>query len=209
MLDQSIKKLITPELIEKSQTYQAYQEMINDLLAENKTTGSIHTEAYLDYTRMNVKRMNRWDKTAKVSSEIEEVIKSIDLPQIWLIITEAWCGDAAQNIPFLVKLADLNPKIDLRLILRDENPELMDEYLTEGARSIPKLIVLSEDLAQVMGTWGPRPGFLQDRLKAYKLDALGVSPKEFSEGTHLWYAKDKNESLERELMELFSSIFIQ
>ncbi len=208
MLDQSIKKLITPELIEKTQTYQAYREMINDLLAENKTTGSIQTEAYLDYTRMNVKRMNRWDKTAKISSTIEDVIKSIDLPQIWLIITEAWCGDAAQNIPFLVKLADLNSKIDLRLILRDENPELMDEYLTEGARSIPKLIVLSEDLAQVMGTWGPRPVFLQDRLKAYKLDALGVSPKEFSEGTHLWYAKDKNESLERELMELFSSIFI-
>jgi hypothetical protein len=207
MLDQTIK-LINSELIEKAQTYQAYQEMINDLLAENKTTGSIHTEAYLDYTRMNVKRMNRWDKTAKVSSEFEKVIKSFDTPQIWLIITEAWCGDAAQNIPFLVKLADLNPNIKLRLILRDENPELMDEYLTEGARSIPKLIILSEDLAQVMGTWGPRPEFLQNRLKAYKLDDLGVSPKEFSEGTHLWYAKDKNESLERELMELFSSIFI-
>lgn len=207
MLDQSII-LITPELIEKSHTYQVYREMIDELLAENKTTGSIHTEAYLDYTRMNVKRMNRWDKTAKISSEIEELIKSIDLPQIWLIITEAWCGDAAQSIPFLVKLADLNPKIDLRLILRDENPELMDEYLTEGARSIPKLIILSEDLDQVMGTWGPRPEFLQERLKAYKLDTLGVSPKEFSEGTHLWYAKDKNESLERELMELFRSILL-
>jgi hypothetical protein len=133
MPDQSIK-LITSELIGKTQTYQTYREMIDELLAENKTTGSIHTEAYLDYSRMNVKRMNRLDKTAKVSSELEKVIKSIAVPQIWLVITEAWCGDAAQNIPFLVKLAALNPKIELRLILRDENPELMDEYLTEGAR---------------------------------------------------------------------------
>ncbi len=205
MPDQSIK-LITSELIGKTQTYQTYREMIDELLAENKTTGSIHNEAYLDYSRMNVKRMNRLDKTAKVSSELEKVIKSIAVPQIWLVITEAWCGDAAQNIPFLVKLAALNPKIELRLILRDENPELMDEYLTEGARSIPKLIVLSEDLAQVMGTWGPRPEPLQVRLRAYKLDSLGVSAKEFSEGTHLWYSKDKNESLEKELMHLFTAI---
>jgi hypothetical protein len=205
MLDQSIK-LITSELIGKAHTYQTYREMIDELLAENKTTGSIHTEVYLDYSRMNVTRMNRLDKTAKVSSELEKVIKSIASPQIWLVITEAWCGDAAQNIPFLVKLAALNPKIELRLILRDENPELMDEYLTEGARSIPKLIVLSGDLARVMGTWGPRPESLQVRLRAYKLDALGVSAKEFSEGTHLWYSKDKNESLEKELMHLFTAI---
>jgi hypothetical protein len=207
MLDQSIN-LITPELIENSQTYQSYREMIDKLLAENKTTGPIHTEAYLDYTRMNVKRMNRWDKTARVSPEIEKAITSIVIPQIWLVITEAWCGDAAQSIPFLVKLAELNPHIELRLVLRDEHPELMDEYLTEGARSIPKLIILTKDLTHVMGTWGPKPEYLKDRLKAYKQDALGVSPTEFSEGTHLWYAKDKNQSLERELMELFRSIFL-
>jgi hypothetical protein len=182
--------------------------MIDQLLAENKTTGSIHTEAYLEYTRMNVKRMNRWDKTAKISPETEKAMKSIPISLTWLVITEAWCGDAAQNIPFLAKLADLNPQIELKLILRDEHPELMDAYLTDGARSIPKLIILSEDLSEVLGTWGPRPEILQDRQRAYKLDDLGVSPKDFSEGTHLWYAKDKNESLERELMELLRSIFL-
>lgn len=206
MLDQHIKP-ITTELIANAYSYASYREMIEQLLSENKTTGTNHTEAYLDYTRMNVRRMNRWDKTAKVSLEIENLIKSIQMPQVWLIITEAWCGDAAQNIPFLAKLAALNPLIELKLVLRDENPELMDEYLTEGARSIPKLIILSKDLSQEMGTWGPRPAFLQERLKAYKQDTLGVSAKDFSEGTHLWYAKDKNESLERELLELIRSIF--
>lgn len=207
MQDQ-LNKLITSELMGKTLTYAAYREMIDQLLAENKTTGSIHTEAYLEYTRMNVKRMNRWDKTAKISPETEKAMKSIPISLTWLVITEAWCGDAAQNIPFLAKLADLNPQIELKLILRDEHPELMDAYLTDGARSIPKLIILSEDLSEVLGTWGPRPEILQDRQRAYKLDDLGVSPKDFSEGTHLWYAKDKNESLERELMELLRSIFL-
>ena len=207
MQDQ-LNKLITSELVGKTLTYTAYREMIDQLLAENKTTGSIHTEAYLEYTRMNVKRMNRLDKTAKISPETEKVIKSIPISLTWLVITEAWCGDAAQNIPFLAKLADLNPQIELKLILRDEHPELMDAYLTDGARSIPKLIILTADLSEVMGTWGPRPEILQDRQRAYKLDDLGVSPKDFSEGTHLWYAKDKNESLERELMELLRSIFL-
>jgi hypothetical protein len=205
-MQNQLNKLITSELMDKAKTYVSYRKMIDQLLAENKTTGSIHTEAYLEYTRMNVKRMNRWDKTAKISAVIEKEIKSIHIPLTWLVITEAWCGDAAQNIPFLAKLADVNPKIELKLILRDEHPELMDEYLTDGARSIPKLIILTEDLADVIGTWGPRPEILQDRLKAYKLDDLGVSPEQFSEGTHLWYSKDKNESLERELTELLKSI---
>ncbi len=205
MLDQQIN-LITPTLIKSSQTYPEYREMIDRLLTLNKTTGSIQTEGYLEYTRMNVKRMNRWDKTAKISSEMEEMIKSISVPIVFLVITEAWCGDAAQSIPYISKLTDLNPNIHLKLILRDENPELMDAYLTEGARSIPKLIVLNDKLEE-LGTWGPRPKYLQDRLKAYKLDPMGVSSKEFSEGTHLWYAKDKNQSLERELMDLFKSTF--
>jgi hypothetical protein len=205
MLDQQIN-LITPTLIKSSQTYPEYREMIDRLLTLNKTTGSIQTEGYLEYTRMNVKRMNRWDKTAKISSEMEEMIKSISVPIVFLVITEAWCGDAAQSIPYISKLADLNPNIHLKLILRDENSELMDAYLTEGARSIPKLIVLNDKLEE-LGTWGPRPKYLQDRLKAYKLDPMGVSSKEFSEGTHLWYAKDKNQSLERELMDLFKSTF--
>lgn len=204
MLDQQTK-VINPSLVNRSQSYSEYREMIDKLLNLNQTTGSIQTEGYLEYTRMNVKRMNRWDKTAKIATEMENIIKSVREPLVFLIITEAWCGDAAQSIPYISKLAALNPNIQLKLVLRDENPDLMDAYLTEGARSIPKLIVLSSDLEREFATWGPRPKYLQDRLKAYKLDPKSVSPKLFSEGTHLWYAKDKNQSLERELLDLFKS----
>ncbi|WP_057937447.1 thioredoxin family protein [Algoriphagus resistens] len=204
MLDQQTE-LITPELIASAQNYSEYRKMIYELLAEEKTTGTNHSESYLNYTRMNVQRMNRWDKTAKISPELEKIVTSIASPQVWLVLTEAWCGDAAQSLPFIAKLAELNPLIKLKFVLRDENPALMDAYLTEGARSIPILIGLDEDLAKELFVWGPRPEYLQNRLKAYKLDPQNITPKEFADGTHLWYARDKNQSLEKELTPLISS----
>lgn len=199
------KKMISPELISSAQNYTEYRGMIDQLLAEEKTTGSNHSESYLNYTKMNVQRMNRWDKVAKVTPELEKAIVSISAPQVWVVITEAWCGDAAQSLPFIAKLAELNPLIKLKFVLRDENPELMDAYLTEGARSIPILIGLSGDLSRELFVWGPRPEFLQDRLKAYKLDPQNITSKEFAEGTHLWYARDKNKAIAEELTPLIAA----
>lgn len=200
-----LTSLITPALIASAQNYSEYRVMIARLLAENKTTGSNQSESYLDYTRMNMQRMNRWDKTVKVPQELQKIVASISAPQVWLVITEAWCGDAAQSIPFIAKLAEINPLIELKLVLRDENPELMDAYLTEGARSIPVLIGLSGDLGTELFVWGPRPEFLQNRLKAYKLDPQNISSKEFADGTHLWYARDKNKAIAEELTPLLTS----
>jgi hypothetical protein len=205
MLDQQIS-LINQNLIDQAQSYSDYRAMIDQLVANNQTTGPNQSEGYLEYTRMNQKRMNRWDKTAQVGEKLTQVIQAINENQTWLVITEAWCGDAAGTIPFINKLAELNPKIQLKLVLRDENPELMEAYLTEGSRSIPKLIVLNNDLSQELGIWGPRPEFLQNRLKDFKLNPNGLTSQEFSLGTHLWYAKDKNQSLEQELIQLFTSI---
>ena len=204
MLDQQTH-VITAELISSAQNYSEYREMIDRLLAENKTTGINHSESYLDYTKMNVQRMNRWDKTAKISPELEKAVAFISSAQVWLVITEAWCGDAAQSVPFIAKLAALNPLIDLKFVLRDENPELMDAYLTEGARSIPILIGISGDLSKELFVWGPRPEFLQNRLKAYKLDPQNITSKEFADGTHLWYARDKNKAIAEELTPLIAS----
>lgn len=200
---------ITRDLINHAMTYQAYRELIDKLLAENKTTGQNHSEAYLDYTRMNVQRMNRWDKTAKVSETMREVVEAITEDQIWLVITEAWCGDAAQNIPYIIKLAELNPHIQVRLILRDEHPEVMDEYLTQGTRSIPKVIGMTADLTCELFTWGPRPPSAHEQVMEYKRDSKGLSYKEFSETLHLWYARNKNQELESELLPLIQSTVIQ
>jgi hypothetical protein len=196
---------ITRDLISHAMTYASYRELIDSLLSENKTTGNNHSEAYLDYTGMNVQRMSRWDKTAKVSDTLQEVVQAIQEDQLWLVITEAWCGDAAQNIPYLVKLAELNPRIQLRFILRDEHPEVMDEYLTEGARSIPKLIAMTSDLSCELFTWGPRTAKAHQLVLDYKKDSHGMSYMEFSETLHLWYARNKNKDLESELLPLIQS----
>lgn len=199
--------LINSELLASAQNYAQYRATIDALLAQNKTTGLDHSESYIDYTKMNVQRMNRWDKTAKISPELEQIVTSISSPQIWLVITEAWCGDAAQTIPFIAKLAELNSLVELRLVLRDEHPALMDAYLTEGARSIPVLICLSHDLKKELFVWGPKPNFLKNRFKAYKLDPQNTTAQEFADGTHLWYAKDKNKALAEELSLLLAATY--
>lgn len=206
-MEQSIGT-ITHHLVDQSMTYSAYRALIDKLLAENKTTGHIHTEAYLNYTRMNVQRMNRWDKTAKVSDSLKDAVQAIQEDQLWLVITEAWCGDAAQNISYLVKLADLNPRIQLRFILRDEHPEVMDEYLTDGARSIPKMVAVTADLACELFSWGPRPQSAHELVMDYKKDSKGLTYQEFSQTLHLWYAKNKNQELEAELLPLIQSIIL-
>ena len=198
----SIAVAITPELIQESLTYTQYRSLINDLLAQGKTTGDNHSEAMLDYTRMNVRRMVRWDKTAVVSAELQEKMAQINTPQTWLVLTEAWCGDAAQSIPFMVKAASYSSLVDIRFILRDEHPRVMDAYLTNGGRSIPKLIALQNENLEELFTWGPRPQVLQQQYLAYIEDPKGISQEEFIESIHLWYAKDKNANIDAEFLTL-------
>jgi len=118
--------------LDVSMTYSEYRDMTDALLAEGKTTGTNHSEAMIHYTKMNVTRMNRLDKTTKLLPELTEALASVKNDQVWLVLTEAWCGDAAQIIPVLSKIADASPHISIKLILRDEHPDLMDAYLTNG-----------------------------------------------------------------------------
>ena len=198
----SIAATITPELVQESLTYSQYRSLIDDLLAEGKTTGWDHSEAMVNYTKMNVRRMARWDKTAIVSAELQEKIAHLDVPQTWLVLTEAWCGDAAQSIPFMVKAASYSPLVDIRFILRDEHPQVMDGYLTNGGRSIPKLVAFRKGDLEELFTWGPRPQLLQHQYLAYREDPKGVSQEEFIESIHLWYAKDKNANIDAEFLTL-------
>jgi len=200
----TITSSITPELIDQAMDYVQYRELIDTLLKENKTTGNNHSEIMLDYARINVQRMKRWDKTSTVSEEAVELVRKISRSQIWLILTEGWCGDAAQNIPYIEKLAAFNDKIDVKYILRDENLDVMDDFLTNGGRSIPKLIALDEETWELDFTWGPRPQELQEMMLGYKQDPKGVSSEEFKKNLHLWYARDKNQTLESEFKQLLT-----
>ncbi|WP_200974211.1 thioredoxin family protein [Echinicola sp. 20G] len=200
----TITSSISHELIDQAMSYTQYKELIDQLFSESRTTGNNHSEAMIEYTRINIQRMKRWDKTSKVGEEAVELVKKLDRKQVWLVLTEGWCGDGAQNMPYIEKLAAFSDLVEVKYILRDENLEVMDDYLTNGGRSIPKLIALDKETLEELFTWGPRPSELQKMVMDYKADPQGVSQPDFNNRVHLWYAKDKNQTLERDFVTLLS-----
>jgi len=198
-------KTILKTAVDNAMSYPKYRELAVQLHAAGKTTGPDQSETMLNYSKMNEHRMKRLDKTIVLSDEIVAAVNAVKAPQTWLVITELWCGDAAQNVPFMNKLAELNPLIELKLVLRDENPELINRFLTNGGKSIPILIALNNQ-QEVLWKWGPRPVYAQNMMYAYK---NAPEPKmlynEFAETLHKWYADDKTKSSQSELLQLIVS----
>ncbi|NGP77057.1 thioredoxin family protein [Balneolaceae bacterium YR4-1] len=200
-MDTTTEKLINQELIADSFTYRQYRQLIDKRLERGRTTSDKDSEEILEYTRMNVRRMNRLDDQVTLNTSLQEKLENLDDSWIWLVITEGWCGDAAQNIPAINKMAEVASNIELRFILRDENPEIMDQYLTNGSRSIPKLICLDAESLEQIGTWGPRPSSIQEKAMEWK-DDPEISMEEWAEKLHKYYADDKTEELQQEFEEL-------
>jgi len=201
-------QIIPRSILQKSWNYAEYRAHIDQLLSEGKATGDNHSEAMLEYTRLNISRMKRLDKTARLTEAALENLEKINQGMIWLVITEGWCGDAAQIVPVLQKLANENDQIELRFVLRDENLDLMDAFLTNGGRSIPKVIFVAAETLEVQGDWGPRPEAAQVMVMNTKEELKGITAeeikaqryKESQQALHLWYAKDKNRSTQEEFL---------
>lgn len=185
-------------------TYQVYKDLIETLLSEDKTTGSDHSEAMVHYTKMNMQRMHRVDKTVELNEAFTAAIEKLKNKYRLLVISEGWCGDAAQITPIFYKMTQLYPeKFELRFVLRDQHLELIDAHLTNGGRAIPVLLVLDEK-GELVTKWGPRPVAVQAILAEWKKeipDMFAVAEK-----LHLWYAKDKTQTTQSELTALVSSL---
>lgn len=197
-------KSILANSLQNSISYSAYRTLVSQLLAEGKSTGPNQSEDLTNYSKLNDRRMQRLDKTIKINQETCTFIQNIDQQQTWLVITEGWCGDAAQNVPVINKLAELNAKINLRLVLRDENLALMDQFLTNGGRSIPKLIALDSD-HNVLFTWGPRPSTATQMVVDYK-NEHGVLDAAFKQDLQVWYNKDKGQTLQADFKALLETV---
>jgi len=201
----ALQPVLTPERLAAAHSYASYRRLIDDLLAEDKTTGPNQSADLTEYTRLNVQRMRRLDKTVHVLPELQTAIHNLHQPYVWLIITEGWCGDAAQIVPVLEAIAQASEgRISTRYVLRDEHPDLMDRYLTNGARSIPKLAVLHPDTLIEATHWGPRPAPAQTLL--LDLKARGATHEEYAEQIHGWYARDKTLTTQLELLALVQTL---
>jgi hypothetical protein len=188
-------------------TYPAYLEAFKNWVDRGESSAPRQSHNLSHYTKLNLARTQRLHKTLELKPELTEAILKLETPMSWMVITEAWCGDSAQNLPVLAEMAALNPeKIDMHIVLRDKNPELIDRYLTDGARAIPKLVATHVQSGQELFIWGPRPKPAQDMLRAWKKDPQERSWDAFEEELHRWYARDKQQTIQQEFLDIFGSI---
>lgn len=178
-----------------------YYNFVQELAEQKKTSGNNQSESLIHYTELSAQRMKRWMKIGQILPEVEERLKSIKKPQKWILLTESWCGDAAHTIMFIEKMADLNDAINLEWKLRDENLELMDKYLTNGGRSIPKLIAFDQNGKELFN-WGPRPRKIQEAFLEMK--AQNLPYEEVSLELQKLYNEDKGVSVQLEIVALMS-----
>lgn len=184
---------------EGAMSYKEYREKIDRLHEEGKVTGPNQTEDLLTYSKLNVHRMDRWDKHTHLSDHTKEVVGKIDKSVTFLVLTEGWCGDAAQIVPVIQQIANLNSSIQTKYILRDESLEIMDMFLTGTGRSIP-IFILIDEKGKVLGHYGPRPRKAQELISQLKADNADMDV--IKEKLHLWYARDKHQELEMEFIQL-------
>lgn len=198
-------KLIIEKSLSQSYSYIDYRNEIKFLLNDGKSSGNEQSEALTHYSELNETRMNRLEKTVLIDIENVQKLKKLKHNYIWLVISEGWCGDAAQILPVIYKMAELSEKIDLKIVFRDENEELMDLFLTNGTKSIPKLIILYKNTLDVLGDFGPRPFGANQFMLNYKKE-FGTIDEKAKADLQLWYLHDKGISTQNEIMDLMAKI---
>ncbi|QKZ13890.1 thioredoxin family protein [Spirosoma sp. KUDC1026] len=199
--------LITPDLIASALTYEQYITLSAERLAQGLTTSeeaSYNTDEIVGYARLNLARMSRLDRQITLLPEVTAALTEVPESWIWLVLTESWCGDAAQVVPVLHQMAMASSQVEIRFLLRDKHPVVMNVYLTNGGKSIPKLICLRKsDLTKELGTWGPRPAALQSLMNDWKVEQVPF--QEVIERAQRWYNTDRTLSLQRELLPCIAS----
>ncbi|MDO6471130.1 thioredoxin family protein [Maribacter sp. 1_MG-2023] len=201
-------ELVIEDLIKKglesSYSYLEYRALVSDLAEKGEATGPEQSEALSQYTQLNNSRMRRWDKTLKFNDEAVAKIKAVDQKISWLVLSESWCGDASPALPVMNKITEINPNISLSIILRDENLDIMNQFLTNGGMSIPKLIATDIAEATVVATWGPRSMKATQLVEDYKAEHGKLTP-EFKQDLQVFYNKDKGQSILEDLLKLLDN----
>lgn len=184
-------------------TFTEYLTNFKEIIDQKEHTAPYDDPAFIEYTKLNWSRTNRWLKQGKVNEELAAEIKNIKTAQKWIVITEPWCGDAAHLVPFFDMIASLNLLITINYELRDAAPNRIDQYLTNGSKSIPLLIV-KDDADNDLLVWGPRPKSAQDFFQDLKDKDTNLDDTKTA--LQQWYNQDKGQSLQLELLERFRAM---
>lgn len=186
-------------------SYSEYRKKVTELIAKGKSTGHEQSNDLLHYSELNEARMNRLEKTIAIVDEVKAKLENLDKKYIWLVLAEGWCGDAAQILPVIHKMAETTNKVELKIALRDDNDALMQHFLTNGGKAIPKLIVLDAETSEVIADWGPRPHGAKQLILDYKA-AHAVVDETAKIELQKWYLHDKGISIQQEIVEMHENI---
>jgi hypothetical protein len=192
--------MIKAEDLGRCMDYGAYKELLERLLKEGRTTGHEQGEEKIANAKVNFQRMLRVERDIMLNDELSTALEAVKGKYTWVVITEGWCADTAQQMPVFAEVSAKFPAVSLCLLLRDDNPQVMDQYLTNGTRSIPKLISIERDTLKEVFVWGPRPVELQDMI--LKLKKENASKEQKGLLLQKWYNTDKTQSLQLELARL-------
>lgn len=180
-------------------TLEEYRRLFDEILNGRYQQPPYDNEAYHNYVKLNQSRMDRWYKKGHIDAELGDLLQAIDQPQTWVIITEPWCGDAANSIPLIEKMAAINPNIRPVVQLRDSHSEI-DQYLTNGGRSIP-IVIARNPQGEDVFVWGPRPAEAQAMVLEQKRDSTTSQDDKYAEVLQ-WYRKDEGHSIQEEFKAL-------
>jgi hypothetical protein len=180
-------------------TFQTYLEQFEQILNSPNPPAPYDNPDYFNYTKLNWSRMNRWMKKGEILPHVKEKIEAIKESQEWIVITEPWCGDAAHIVPFIQMMADLNPLIRIDFELRDSEPNRIQDYLTNGSKAIPKLIIKNTN-GQDLATWGPRPAKCQELYKEMHANQLPFEDVKIR--LQNWYNENQGVEIQEEIAAL-------
>lgn len=192
---------ITKFILDRSISWEEYYAIAKSYVESDEKPELYRNEKMLRYTSENIGRMDHILQTINIESKLYNILSAVNTDLIWLVLSEPWCGDASQVVPVLYTIASCSDHISFRILQSDAHPEVLSAYLTDGSRSIPKLICLKADTLEELGTWGPRPQNLQ------KIVRENINDPSLSFGAkvrmiHAWYAEDKTASIQDEFIDL-------
>ena len=192
---------LVKESLSKAFSYKDYRGQVATHVENGTSSGPDKSEALSNYTLLNNSRMKRLDKTIKIEEDVLEKFQQYHKNVTWLVITESWCGDAAHTLPVMNKLVGQAKNLDLRILYRDENEELMNRFLTNGTMSIPKLIVFDNETKEVINDWGPAPLIIMNKTKHFKATHATLTT-EFKKEIQIWYNQNKGKCIAGDLLKL-------
>ena len=193
-----MKNRLDPALLKETYTFNQYFQLVSELVKQKKSTGPDQSELYAQYTKLNFQRLKRISKTLQITDELIKAIHDIQTEMLWIVIVEAWCGDVPQNLPYFDAICTASGRIELKIVLRDDNPEIMDQFLTNGSRSIPKLICLDPETYEVIDTWGPRPAGARELVQKMIKDP-SITKDMRNEAVQRWYLENEGQQLQSEM----------